>query len=50
MARWMVRQYGDQNLKESEKQINIKEAIADEMTDILWVLICLANQMEIDLT
>jgi NTP pyrophosphatase (non-canonical NTP hydrolase) len=50
MARWMVRKYGDQNLKESEKQIDIKEAIEDEMTDILWVLICLANQMQIDLT
>jgi len=50
MARWMVRKYGDQNLKESEKQIDMKEAIEDEMTDILWVLICLANQMEIDLT
>jgi NTP pyrophosphatase (non-canonical NTP hydrolase) len=50
MARWMVRQYGDQHLKDSERQINIEEAIADEMTDILWVLICLANQMEIDLT
>ena len=50
MARWIVRKYGDQNLKESEKQIDIKEAIEDEMTDILWVLICLANQMQIDLT
>lgn len=50
MARWMVRKYGDQNLKESEKNINIKDAIEDEMSDVLWVLICLANQMEIDLT
>jgi len=50
MARWMVRKYGDQNLKESEKNINIKDAIEDEMSDVLWVLICLANQMNIDLT
>ena len=50
MARWMVRKYGDQNLKESEKNINIKDAIEDEMSDVLWVLICLANQMEVDLT
>ncbi len=50
MARWMVRLYGDQNLKESERETNMTEAIADEMTDILWVLMCLANQMNIDLT
>jgi len=49
MARWIVRKYGDQSLKPAEKEINIDEAIADEMTDILWVLICLANQMGIDL-
>jgi len=50
MARWMVRKYGDQNLKPSEQQTDIKAAIEDEMTDILWVLLCLANQMQIDLT
>jgi NTP pyrophosphatase (non-canonical NTP hydrolase) len=50
MARWMVRKYGDQTQKPSEKNTDIKAAIEDEMTDILWVLICLANQMEIDLT
>ena len=50
MARWMVRKYGDQSLKPSEKQTNIKDAIQDEMSDVLWVLLCLANQMEIDLT
>jgi NTP pyrophosphatase (non-canonical NTP hydrolase) len=49
MARWMVRKYGDQSLKPSEKNVDIKEAIEDEMTDILWVIICLANQMQIDL-
>lgn len=50
MAHWIVRKYGDQSLKSTEKEINIEEAIADEMTDALWVLICLANQMGIDLT
>lgn len=50
MARWIVRKYGDQSLKPAEKNIDIKEAIEDEMTDILWVLLCLANQMQIDLT
>jgi len=50
MARWMVRKYGDQHLKESEKNIDMHAAIEDEMSDILWVLICLANQMDIDLS
>jgi NTP pyrophosphatase (non-canonical NTP hydrolase) len=50
MARWMVRKYGDQNLKPSEQHTDIKAAIEDEMTDILWVLLCLANQMQIDLS
>ena len=49
MAHWMVRRYGDQSCKQEEKAINMDEAIVDEMTDILWVLICLANQMGIDL-
>ena len=50
MARWIVRKYGDQSLKPSEKEINMTDAIEDEMSDILWVLICMANQMNIDLT
>ena len=50
MARWMVRKYGDQSLKPTEANTDIKEAIADELTDVLWVLLCLANQMEIDVT
>ena len=49
MARWIVRKYGDQSLKPEEKEINMHAAITDEMSDILWVLICLANQMGIDL-
>ena len=50
LARWMVRVYGDQNMKPAEKVVNTQEAIADEITDVLWVLICLANQMNINLT
>lgn len=50
MARWMVRKYGDQNVKPSEQHVDMKAAIEDEITDILWVLCCLANQMDIDLT
>lgn len=50
MAHWMVRKYGDQTLKESEKSTDMDVAIADELTDVLWVLMCLANQMKIDLT
>ena len=45
LARLMVRKYGDQSFKESEKDRDI----ADEMADVLWVLICLANQTGTDL-
>ena len=46
LARIMARKYGEQSFKESE---NDKD-LADEMADVLWVLICLANQTGIDLT
>jgi NTP pyrophosphatase (non-canonical NTP hydrolase) len=46
LARIMVRQYGEQSYKESDKG----KDIADEMADVLWVLICLANQTGVDLT
>ncbi|MCL6257511.1 nucleotide pyrophosphohydrolase [Aquiflexum sp. TKW24L] len=46
LARIMARKYGEQSFKESDKDINM----ADEMADILWVLICLANQTGVDLT
>lgn len=46
LARIMARQYGDQSFKESDKNRNM----ADEMADVLWVLICLANQTGVDLT
>lgn len=45
LARIMARQYGDQSFKESDKTYNM----ADEMADILWVLMCLANQTGVDL-
>ena len=46
LARIMARKYGDQSFKESDKEKNM----ADEMADVLWVLICLANQTGVDLT
>ena len=46
MARIMARTYGDQSFKDTDKQKNL----ADEMADVLWVLICLANQTGVDLT
>ncbi|MBK5271277.1 MAG: nucleotide pyrophosphohydrolase [Bacteroidia bacterium] len=46
LARIMARTYGDQSFKESDKKNNM----ADEMADVLWVLICLANQTGVDLT
>jgi NTP pyrophosphatase (non-canonical NTP hydrolase) len=46
LARIMARTYGDQSFKDSDKGKNL----GDEMADVLWVLICLANQTGIDLT
>ncbi|HMW66157.1 MAG TPA: nucleotide pyrophosphohydrolase [Chitinophagaceae bacterium] len=46
LARLMARQYGDQSFKENEQQ----KDLGDEMADVLWVLICLANQTGVDLT
>ena len=46
LSRLMVREYGDQSFKESDKG----KEMADEMADVLWVLICLANQTGVDLT
>ncbi len=46
LARIMARKYGDQSFKESDKDRNL----ADEMADVLWVLICMANQTGVDLT
>ena len=45
LARVMSRKYGDQSFKQGEK-----DNLGEEMADILWVLICLANQTGVDLT
>ncbi|MBW6496768.1 MAG: nucleotide pyrophosphohydrolase [Bacteroidales bacterium] len=46
VARIMARTYGDQSFKESDREKNL----ADELADVLFVLICIANQTGIDLT
>jgi NTP pyrophosphatase (non-canonical NTP hydrolase) len=46
LSRLMVRVYGDQSFKESDKG----KELGEEMADVLWVLICLANQTGVDLT
>jgi NTP pyrophosphatase (non-canonical NTP hydrolase) len=46
VARIMARRYGEQSFKKNEETIDL----ADEIADVLWVLICLANQTGVDLT
>ena len=46
LARIMARKFGDQSFKDSDKEHNL----SDEMADVLWVLICLANQTGVNLT
>ncbi|GAO31285.1 nucleotide pyrophosphohydrolase [Geofilum rubicundum] len=46
LARLMARQYGDQSFKQAES----KSSLGDEMADVLWVLLCLANQTGVNLT
>jgi NTP pyrophosphatase (non-canonical NTP hydrolase) len=46
LSRLLVRQYGEQSYKESDKN----RELSDEMADVLWVLICLANQTGVNLT
>jgi NTP pyrophosphatase (non-canonical NTP hydrolase) len=45
LARVMARKYGDQSFKEGEK-----DNLGEEIADVLWVLLCLANQTGVDLT
>lgn len=45
LARVMARKYGEQSFKKGEE-----ENLADEMADVLWILLCLANQTGVDLT
>ena len=46
LSRLMVRKFGEQSSKENENE----KDLADEMADVLWVLMCLANQTGVDLT
>lgn len=46
VARIISRRYGEQSFKESDKE----KDLGDEMADVLWVLLCLANQTGVDLT
>ena len=46
VARLISRKYGDQSFKESDKN----KDLGDELADVLWVLVCLANQTGVDLT
>lgn len=50
VARLMARLYGEQSFKRTEDAENAKANLADEMADVLFVLICLANQTGVDLT
>lgn len=45
VARIISRKYGEQSFKESDRKVDL----ADEMADVLWVLMCLANQTGVDL-
>ena len=45
VARIMARKYGEQSFKENDKS-----ELADELADVLWVLVCIANQTGVDLT
>lgn len=49
VARLMARMYGEQSFKSTETEKNTKETLADELADVLFVLICIANQTGINL-
>lgn len=49
LSRLMSRHYGEQSFKKGREPENIKNAISDELADVLFVITCLANQMDIDL-
>ena len=49
VARLIGREFGQQSFKPGERPICVKTAIADELSDVLFIVLCLANQMEIDL-
>ncbi len=49
VARLMARMYGEQSFKNTEMERNSKESLADELADVFFVLICIANQTGINL-
>ncbi len=49
LARLIAREYGEQSFKNPEEMINIKDNISDELADIIFVIVCMANQMNINL-
>ena len=50
LSRYIARKYGEQSFKNDISNDEVDQGIEDEMADVLWVLTCLANQMDIDLT
>ena len=50
MARYISRMYGEQSFKVPQSKEDTQAALSDEMADVLWVLLCLANQTGVDLT
>lgn len=50
VARLMARLYGEQSFKSTASQASARDDLADEMADVLFVLICLANQCDVDLS
>ena len=52
LAKIMARRYGEQSWKQGDERAgdNDRKALGDEMADVLWVLLCLANQTGVDLT
>ena len=50
VARLIARLYGEQSFKKTDSEATAKEDLADEMADVMFVLICLANQTGVDLT
>jgi len=50
LARIVSRKYGEQSFKDGEEELKSNDKMADEMADVLWVLICMANQTGVDLT
>jgi len=49
LARLMSRIYGEQSFKDPDEEKSAPQKLGDEMADILWVLVCLANQTGVDL-